>query len=378
MTREPAGVHRAWRTKSASDRSPGNTQRSDGASGSATARRRPSTARSRSQTDRPRACRPRGAGATRATARPQLRERAQVHPGRARATPPRGSRRSCARDRPPSAWGPTLSTFTPAAATSANPSAGGPLQRDREDFGRPAARRCRAGPAASSPRRRAGRARVQQRGGANASSATECSSALGGDQVVVLGMALQVRLHEGTERPHPQPRARMSSSVAAMSWPIPCPSNSARPRCGRGRAHPPAPGRSTRELAVDDRLVPLQLGVVPNGHPKPDGRDGRTRETPSAGGNGKRGLDLRVAVDVPRSEPRQVGAGRENASFAASPPKPIRLERSGRAFAPSPLSNTWNQAKPPGGRVGSLLVLISPPILARFLSHRGTSHRRRS
>ena len=45
----------------------------------------------------------------------------------------------------------------------------------------------------------------------------------------------------------------------------------------------------------------------------------------------------------------------QKASFAASFPKPMRLDRSGGALAPSPLSKTWNQANPPGGSVGSLL-----------------------
>jgi hypothetical protein len=45
----------------------------------------------------------------------------------------------------------------------------------------------------------------------------------------------------------------------------------------------------------------------------------------------------------------------QNASFAASVPKPIRLDRSAGAFAPSPLSKAWNQANVPGGSVGAVL-----------------------
>jgi hypothetical protein len=55
----------------------------------------------------------------------------------------------------------------------------------------------------------------------------------------------------------------------------------------------------------------------------------------------------------------------QNASFAASLPKPTRLDWSGGAFAPSPLSKTWNQANTPGGSVASLLDVTTPPIFAQ-------------
>ena len=74
--------------------------------------------------------------------------------------------------------GPTLSTFTPGRRDLGKPVGRRPLRQcDREDLPAVQHDRRRAGPTASSPRRRAGRARVPAAGGANASSPSECSSA---------------------------------------------------------------------------------------------------------------------------------------------------------------------------------------------------------
>src|ERR671911_1548647 len=83
-------------------------------------------------------------------------------------------------------------------------------------------------------------------------------------------MAFQVRLHEGTERPHPEAsradvveRRRNEPAGNSLAFEL---------RLDLGVDEdelivllPVVDGPC--ELAVDDRLVPLQLGVVPNGHP---------------------------------------------------------------------------------------------------------------